>query len=140
MQFSLMPIAVTLVAGKGLSNGYAEAALAINGYVGDSEPLVFIKRRSDESFDGLFFYIGRNVTLFDISADANVGVVPTREGFYLSRVNWLEEQAPEWRARTSVIYSGGRRKDKAQEQIVLFKLTPASQTSKADEVLEAEKS
>jgi 4-amino-4-deoxy-L-arabinose transferase-like glycosyltransferase len=126
-----------MVGMKGKTHGYHDFARAVAAVVPENETLTFIKKKRDESFDGFFFYVRRNVLLYEPSGALDGTGLPSANGWYLARKGWLNEQPDAWTARVHRILDGGRRVDSEEKKVVLFRLedatTPLPERPVADE-------
>jgi len=98
---------------KGYSHTYKRLALRIATTVPSEVPLTIVKTRADESFDGLFFYLKRHMTILDPSKQIS------ERGLYLARQEWLKTQNE---TSSEIFFSGGRRVDKKGKELVLFEV------------------
>ena len=121
VQLGFVVIVNTGLAAHGKTHGYKKFAAAVSAQVPGEMPLTFIKKRSEESFDGFFFYMGRTIKLFESSGSADGGA-PTEPGLFLARKAWFDEQSDAWVSRVKEVLRGGRIVDQPEQQAVLFEL------------------
>jgi len=95
------------------SHSYQSFAKIINEKVADSDSLTFIKRKNDESFDALFFYMNRHVSLFDGKK------LPSSSNKYylLRKSNFLSMEGVK---KAQILLEGGRLVDEKEEKLLLL--------------------
>ncbi len=104
---------------KGYSHSYLQFAKLLKEKDLGQEKIIFIKKRSDESFDTLFYYYGKRINIHSLKA-------PTKAGEYLSRIEWLEAQSEEFQSNCKTVLIGGREKDPHKKNLILFSYTPTA--------------
>jgi len=109
---------------KGKTHGYKDFAAQVGAAAPGDQPLTFIKRKREESFDGFFFYLRRDVLLFEPAIQSEETARPQTPGWYLARAGWIEEQPDRWTQRVEKVLIGGRRVDTPERKVVLFQLRP----------------
>ncbi len=116
--FSLLALVLTvanvLLAVKGHTHSYKDFALTMREVIPESEPLHFVKKRLDESFDGFFFYYKRHVKMIPLAE------TPSEPGLYLARRSWIDSQDENFKGVIKERLTGGRLTDKPEEKLVLF--------------------
>lgn len=130
VMFGIFPICA---AAKGMSNGYREFAQSVSDHVPADAQLTAVLTPSDESLDAFFFAFRRNIPRFHPQPAPPAVARPDTPGFYLVKSAWLASQPGEWRARVAVVIEGGKRKDRAEDHLVLLKLSPAAIPGNATE-------
>ncbi len=116
LQFVFLALVNPLIAIKGVTHGFKEWSGIVAARLEPNEPLTFVKRLRDESFDGFFFYFGRQVALAPRSE------LPTARGAYMARHEWFDLTPVEWRSAVEIVAEGGRQADEPAERIVLFRI------------------
>lgn len=116
LQFAFLGLVNPLVAIKGVTHGFKEWSEIVASRLEPGESLTFVKRLRDESFDGFFFYFGRQVAL------APRTELPTSRGAYLARHEWFDLTPAEWRSAVEIVAEGGRQADEPSERIVMFRI------------------
>jgi 4-amino-4-deoxy-L-arabinose transferase-like glycosyltransferase len=109
---------------KGFTHSYKQFAREVSSNTPYDTKITFIKTKKDESFDGFFFYFKRHVKMIDPKSsldnifDQTDNETPNR--YYIARKLWLHSLPEQIKARTKIIISGGKKKDKDYEKLVLF--------------------
>lgn len=99
---------------KGYTHSYKFFAQQLHSEVYPDEELFIVKKRRDESFDGLFFYMMRHFTFVEPNE------VLTQPGRYLARRSWISALSSELQSKISIVLEGGRACDNPDERLVLF--------------------
>lgn len=101
---------------KGFTHTYREFSTTLSTLVTPDQQLYFVKKKLDESFDGLFFYLKRHVTMIEPDT------LPSKAGLYVARRGWIKMQPESLQAHIQEIAVGGRLIDTEDEKLVLFEL------------------
>ena len=116
LQLGFLGLVNPMLAIKGVTHGFKRWSETVARKLEPGEPLTFVKRLRDESFDGFFFYFGRQVALAPRSE------LPTARGAYLARHEWFDLTPAAWRSALEIVAEGGRQADSDAERIVMFRI------------------
>lgn len=119
MLYSVFILGTFMEATKSRAYSFRHFTEQVEEIVPQVETITFIKKKRDETFDGLFFYLNNRTVLLEPDQ------LPNKTGFYIAPFKWYEAQSSAWRENTMVRLSGGRSKDLSTNPLCLFYLNPS---------------
>lgn len=108
------------IALKGERKTFYPLARELDSLLSDKGHVTFIKTTSDESLDGLFFYLKTPSFLHDPQT------APETPGMFVCRKHWFDEQDETWQKRIQKVWTGTRSTDLETDSLVLFRVLPFS--------------